>query len=31
MSDDGVFVHVPEKVKSQKGFLRRVTAATALG
>jgi putative MFS transporter len=29
--DDGVFIHVPEQVKSQKGFLRRVTAATALG
>jgi putative MFS transporter len=32
MSDgDGVIIHVPEKVKSQKGFLRRITAATALG
>jgi putative MFS transporter len=31
MSDDGVIIHVPEKVKSQKGFLLRVTAATALG
>jgi MFS transporter, putative metabolite transport protein len=29
--DDGVFIHVPEQVKRQKGFLRRVTAATALG
>jgi putative MFS transporter len=31
MSDDGVIIHVPEQVKSQKGFLRRITAATALG
>jgi putative MFS transporter len=30
-SAPGVFVHVPEAVKRQKGFLRRVTAATALG
>jgi putative MFS transporter len=29
--DDGVIVHVPEEVKGQKGFLLRVTAATALG
>ena len=29
--DDGVIVHVPAEVKAQKGFLRRVTAATALG
>jgi MFS transporter, putative metabolite transport protein len=26
-----VFVHVPASVKRQKGFLRRITAATALG
>src|SRR5262245_36569103 len=31
MSDDGVIIHVPEQVKSQKGFLLRITAATALG
>ena len=31
MSDDGVIVHVPAEVKGQKGFLLRVTAATALG
>jgi putative MFS transporter len=31
MSDEGVIIHVPEKVKSQKGFLLRLTAATALG
>ena len=29
--DDGVIIHVPAEVKAQKGFLRRVTAATALG
>src|SRR4051794_27486606 len=29
MSD--VFIHVPATVKRQKGFLRRITAATALG
>ena len=29
--DDGAIVHVPEEVKAQKGFLLRVTAATALG
>lgn len=29
--DAGVFVHVPPQVKVRKGFLRRVTAATALG
>ena len=27
----GVFVHVPQEVKVKKGFLRRITAATALG
>jgi MFS transporter, putative metabolite transport protein len=31
MSDDGAIIHVPEEVKAQKGFLLRVTAATALG
>ena len=31
MSDDGVIIHVPAQVKAQKGFLLRVTAATALG
>lgn len=31
MSDDGAIIHVPEQVKGQKGFLLRVTAATALG
>src|SRR5215831_2134915 len=31
MSDDGAIIHVPERVKAQKGFLLRVTAATALG
>src|SRR5262249_55221154 len=31
MSDDGAIVHVPEEVKAKKGFLLRVTAATALG
>jgi putative MFS transporter len=29
MSD--VFIHVPAEVKAQKGFLVRITAATALG
>jgi putative MFS transporter len=29
MSD--VFIHVPAEIKRQKGFLRRITAATALG
>jgi len=31
MSDDSAIIHVPEKVKAQKGFLLRITAATALG
>ena len=31
MSDDGAIVHVPEEVKAKKGFLLRLTAATALG
>ena len=31
MSDDGVIIHVPPQVKAQKGFLLRITAATALG
>ena len=31
MSDDGAIIHVPEQVKAQKGFLLRITAATALG
>lgn len=31
MSDDGAIIHVPEEVKAQKGFLLRITAATALG
>jgi MFS transporter, putative metabolite transport protein len=31
MSDDGAIVHVPAEVKGQKGFLLRLTAATALG
>jgi MFS transporter, putative metabolite transport protein len=31
MSDDGAIIHVPEEVRAQKGFLLRVTAATALG
>jgi putative MFS transporter len=31
MSDDGVIIHVPPQVKAKKGFLLRITAATALG
>ena len=31
MSDDGAIVHIPAEVRANKGFLRRVTAATALG
>ena len=31
MSDDGAIIHVPQEVKAQKGFLLRITAATALG
>jgi putative MFS transporter len=31
MSDDSAIIHVPPQVQAQKGFLLRLTAATALG